>query len=237
MLPSLDDRPTETSDFAVALPLQVAGLSEAQARAAQEVGILVAGLFMLLWAMPILDTPYPARYVTGTVLLAFVLHRLANEGVAAADLGLAWSTFLPALRQLALPTAIGVVGLISLGWALDGLRVPQKSLRSWMFLPLWAFLQQFLLLAFCHRRLRLLSGRGLPAACASALLFGLIHAPNPTLMIACSLAGFVWAAQFERRPNLYAIALSHALLSTCLSNSLPKSILASMRVGWSYLLH
>ena len=237
MLPQPEDRPTETSDFTIALPLRVAGFSEAQARAAQEVGILVGGLFALLWAMPILDTPYPIRYATGAALLAFVLRRLGNEGVAAADLGLAWSTFLPALRRLALPTAIGVVALLSLGWALDGLRVPQKSLRSWMFLPLWAFLQQFLLLAFCHRRLRLLSGRGLPAACASALLFGVIHAPNPTLMIACSLAGFIWAAQFERLPNLYAIALSHALLSTCLSNSLPKSILASMRVGYRYLVH
>lgn len=227
----------DSRGLSIAVPLPVASPSSVQLRAAMEVSVLVGGLFALLWAMPILDTPYSVRYVTGGLLLAFVLQRLWAERIDVAELGLAWSTFVPAVRNLALPTVVALLALVSLGWALDGLRVPNKSLRSWMFLPVWAFLQQFLLLGFCHRRLRVLTGGGLNVTLASALLFGVIHAPNPPLMLACSLAGFLWAAQFERLPNLYAIALSHAVLSTCLSNSLPKSVLASMRVGYRYLLH
>lgn len=211
--------------------------SRRERRAATEIATLVGGMLALMWVMPILEIPYPVRYGFGAALLAFVIGRQREEGATAIELGLAWKSFLPALRQLAAPTALALIALLAFGWATDGLRLPQKSLRSWVSLPLWTFLQQFLLLGFCHRRLRLLCGSGLPVVLASALLFGVLHTPNPTLMLVCAASGFFWATQFERTPNLYATALSHALLSTCLSHSVPKSILVSMRVGYRYLVH
>jgi membrane protease YdiL (CAAX protease family) len=194
-------------------------------------------MLTLMWVMPFFETPYPLRYGFGAVLLAFVVARQRAEGATAEELGFAWKTFAPALQQLAVPTAIALLALLAFGWANDGLRLPRKSVGSWVFLPFWAFLQQFLLLGFCHRRLRVLCGSGTPVVLASGLLFGLLHLPNPTLMVACSVSGFLWAAQFERTPNLFATALSHAVLSTCLSHSIPKSILVSMRVGYRYLVN
>lgn len=206
-------------------------------RAIAEIATLVAGLLIIMWVMPIVEAPYWSRHALALGLLGFMIACHRAEQIDARDLGLRLDNFGAALRELALPTAVMAVALVSFGWTMESLREPLKFVRGFVGVPAWGFLQHLMLLAFCHRRLRVVCGRGRNSVVATALLFGFMHAPNPTLMLACTLGGGLWAWQFDRAPNLFATALSHGIVSTCLSGSLPKSVLRCTRVGYSYLLH
>jgi hypothetical protein len=84
------------------------------------------------------------RVLFGVLLFAFVLLRQYEDGATAAELGLAWQTFLPALRQLALPTALACMALLAMGLLTDSLRLPNNPAHKWLLLPVWPFLPQLL---------------------------------------------------------------------------------------------
>ena len=58
--------------------------------------------------------------------------------------------------------------------------------------------------------------------------------PNPWLMLATFAGGVVWAAVYQRAPNLPALALSHSLMTLALIWTLPPSTLKGLRVGFNY---
>jgi len=46
--------------------------------------------------------------------------------------------------------------------------------------------------------------------------------------------GYVWAREYQQRPNLIANALTHAVASAFLANSLPHYLLRNMVVGYNH---
>jgi membrane protease YdiL (CAAX protease family) len=103
-----------------------------------------------------------------------------------------------------------------------------------VWLPVWGLMQQYVLQGFINRRAQIIWGRGLRSILLVALLFALLHMPNLWLSAATFLGGLVWAAVYQRAPNLPALALSHGLMSLLLASSLPASTLNSLRVGIRY---
>jgi len=89
-------------------------------------------------------------------------------------------------------------------------------------------------LAFANRRLRVLLGTGKAATIATAALFAILHLPNPVLMVATAIGGYVWTWEYERRPNILANAITHGIASAFLANMLPHWILKNMVVGYNY---
>jgi membrane protease YdiL (CAAX protease family) len=63
-----------------------------------------------------------------------------------------------------------------------------------------------------------------------ALIFSLYHIPNPELMAITFAAGLVWAWIFYRRPNIFLMGLSHAILGTVLH----QVVKMHMRIGPFY---
>jgi membrane protease YdiL (CAAX protease family) len=53
-------------------------------------------------------------------------------------------------------------------------------------------------------------------------------------MVATFAGGLIWAYIYQRAPNLFALALSHALMSMLLACSLPAQTINSLRVGIKY---
>jgi hypothetical protein len=54
------------------------------------------------------------------------------------------------------------------------------------------------------------------------------------LTLACAIAGYIWAKAYERSPNLFANAVTHAIASALIANSLPHWLLKNMVVGLNH---
>jgi membrane protease YdiL (CAAX protease family) len=99
--------------------------------------------------------------------------------------------------------------------------------------PFWGLLQQYALQGFVRRRLRAAWGPEAAAAVA-AILFGILHAPNPILVPATTLAGYFWCRLHERTPNLITLSFSHAGLALLVLELFPAAWHHGLRVGPGY---
>ena len=205
-------------------------------RAFTELTILVVLIEVIMWIVPVV--PH-ARFAYGliAVVIAFLLaYTFFRDRITARELGLRVDNFFRALKPLAIPLAVFVLLVVFVGFEFGALRFGAKFFSMLLFVPVWALLQQYMLLAFVGRRLRSILGGGLSGAFATAALFALLHLPNPVLTIACAAGGYLWARVYEREPNLFANALTHAVASAFLANSLPGWMLKNMVVGYNYFL-
>ena len=170
-----------------------------------------------------------------TLALAFMIfsHRQRGEGLK--DIGFRSDNFLAGARLLALPTIGAAALILLLAWFMRGREFGFASLRPrFLLLPLWALFQQYALQGFINRRAQLVFGAGVKSILLVAVVFSLIHLPNPILTGVTLVGGLIWAAIYQRAPNLFALALSHTLLSLLLALSLPSDLVYNLRVGLKY---
>jgi membrane protease YdiL (CAAX protease family) len=170
------------------------------------------------------------------VLLAvgFMLYSHRERGETAYEIGFRVDNFLAACRLLLLPTAILLLLVLGLAWFTQpGLfNTPWRA--RFLLLPLWALFQQYALNGFINRRAQLALGKGRKSVLLVAVVFSLLHFPNPLLAALTFVGGFVWAAVYQRQPNLFALALSHAVSSPSLALTVSPTLLNSLRVGFKY---
>jgi membrane protease YdiL (CAAX protease family) len=165
----------------------------------------------------------------------FWSHRLRGERLR--DLGFRLDNFGKAVRLLILPMALVSAILVIVGYlkgSLDFFR--WRGGQSIFGMPLlgilWGLAQQYALQGFINRRAQIVWGPGLRSILVVALLFGTVHLPNPALTVATTAGGLLWATAYQRAPNLFALALSHGLMTWILISTLPGGLLNGLRVGF-----
>ena len=211
-----------------------------RAIATWEVASIVSSAIIAEWLL-VAVSGLPKFVVAIPVVLAFALmiasqierrETLKELGVRVDNFNRTGALLLPASLLLALILlAYGyLAGSISfLRWG-GGHALPFKLLFGF----LWALAQQYALQCFINRRLSLVLGTGWFSALLVALIFAVLHLPNLWLAGATFLAGLMWAAIFQRLPNLFATALSQVLLTWVLVSTMPPALLAHLRFGAKY---
>ena len=183
--------------------------------------LLHAGLWLVLGAGPVA----PAAWVTGA-LLSVALAWLLRRGPRA----LPPTPPIPARRWL--PADLAMVGLpvaagLLAGAPLDGRAIAFSALTY----PLFALLQLTVFLVIPARRLRAmgLGPRGTALACA--LVFALLHWPQPAVVGLTFVGMLVWALAWQHGRPLWQIALVMGWAATASSQFLPDGWTGHMNVG------
>lgn len=176
--------------------------------------------------------------VATAILLMFVSHRVRREGWR--ELGFRFDTFLPALYLLAVPVLLVAGACLLIAWttgsSINFLRWhPNRNLGLQLAIGFaWALAQQYVLQGFFNRRAMIALGRGWFSVSLIGVIFALLHLPNPWLTLITLIAGGIWAAVYQRAPNLIALALTHAVMTWFIVSTLPASMLRHLRVGLGY---
>lgn len=212
-----------------------------RALAAWEIASVASSILIAEWILPAVMGRSKLA-VAIPIALAFVLmigsHRLRGETLR--DLGFRFDNFLRAGKLLLLPMLLtAVLGLLA-GWWFGG---EINFLRWHAGRPIvgqlvlgfgWGLVQQYVLQGFINRRAQVIWGPGWLSILLVAIVFGSLHLPNPWLTVVTFGGGVIWAAVYQRAPNLFALAVSHSLMTWVLVSTLPASALNHLRIGFKY---
>jgi membrane protease YdiL (CAAX protease family) len=80
----------------------------------------------------------------------------------------------------------------------------------------------------------ILAGRGWGSVLIVAVVFALLHLPNVWITTITFVGGLIWAAVYQRVPNLFALAITHSLMTWFIVSTLPPTALHHLRVGLGY---
>jgi len=159
-------------------------------------------------------------------------HRIHAESLR--DIGFRIDNFGGAVKLLIVPTLIAVIVIIVVGRLSSNEPVASPLRARLLLAPLWGLFQQYALQGFINRRLQLALGSGWKSSLITGVLFSLIHLPNPLLALLTLIGGIVWAAVYQRQPNLFALALSHFVCAVTVALFVPLSLISGLRVGFKY---
>lgn len=212
-----------------------------RALAAWEIASVASSILIAEWILAAMVGR--SKFVVAIpIALAFIFmiysHRLRGETLR--DLGFRFDNFLPAVRLLLLPMLLTAGVCLLVGWwvaaEIDFLRWHSgRPILGQLLLGFgWGLVQQYVLQSFINRRAQIVRGPGWLSILLVALVFGGLHLPNPWLMVVTFAGGVIWAAAYQRAPNIFALAVSHSIMTWVLVSTLPASALNHLRIGFKY---
>jgi hypothetical protein len=201
---------------------------------ALEAMLVYAAVITYIWRW---QRTYPHSWMAiwGFILVSHFLHRDSLR-----SLGLSFAG-IRANAQLVLPIALAFyIPLLLFGVARHTLTIVElngHALSPLLGYGAWCAFQQYLAQSYFHNRLmEAVRSRHLSSALVG-IIFGSAHIPNPILMVATTVAGFVFAEIFARHRNIWPLALAQAVGGLLLAAVSPASLMHNMRVGPGYLFY
>jgi len=147
------------------------------------------------------------------------------------------------VQRAAFRAALGWSGAVTcasaLGIYLAGLRLGTWHDRGDLWINLaalipWGLGQQFALHTVFLREAQATVGRP-GGVLLAALMFAILHLPNPFLTAMTGVGALAWCWIYDRHPNLIPLALSHALLTLAILYAFDDAMTGRLRIGAAYL--
>jgi membrane protease YdiL (CAAX protease family) len=207
-----------------------------------EISFVVGCVVISEWICPLIfGKNWLAGVIPACTVLAFIVTSQFVRGESLRDLGFRIDNFLAAAVLLLPPMVFASLVLVLIGWRFGGVRADSirfdpSLLRISLWLFVWGLTQQYALQAFINRRAQKIWGAGFISLFFVASIFALLHLPNFWLMIVTFFGGTLWSFVYQRVPNLWAVALSHAIMTAVMALSVPYEALHGLRVGYNYFL-
>jgi membrane protease YdiL (CAAX protease family) len=129
---------------------------------------------------------------------------------------------------------LAVAGAVGTLHGLFGVRDPFRHGAGYL---LWAVIQQIIQQTFFLPRFEQLTQRGLLATFIAASLFAVAHIPNPVLMPATFVGGWILSELYRRYRSVLPLGIAHGVMGIAIACSFPDHLQHHMRVGISYLLY
>jgi membrane protease YdiL (CAAX protease family) len=169
------------------------------------------------------------RVPIALVVAVTVLYNLRHR-----ECGFWWPTLPASLWRTLAVTFVMVSVVLGAGAALGTLHDRRDFLGSLAPLVVWGGAQQWVLQTVVLREAQRATSprRGILVA---ALLFGVIHLPNPFLTPVTAAAALVWCRLYDRYGNIIPLGLSHGLGTLALRYAFDDAITGRLRIGASYL--
>ena len=196
--------------------------------------LVYAAVMAYIWRW---QRSYPHSWIAiwGIILVSHFLHRDTFRSLGLSLAGMR------ANAQLVLPIALAFyIPLLLFGLARHTLTIVELNghvLSSLLGYGAWCAFQQYLAQSYFHNRLmEAVRSRHLSSVLVG-IIFGSAHIPNPILMVATTVAGFIFAEIFARHRNIWPLALAQAVGGLLLAAVSPASLMHNMRVGPGYLFY
>lgn len=227
------------------LAVIMAGIAISQSRRRMQCGTWLEWLALHLLVFGSIWVILPASispawfWVLGAALLAgtLVLATRSRHVPAGVPQGIPGRYFFS--RSNALSDSLFIaLPLLAGYWVLQGF-VPQANggtiLSSIALYPVYALFQLSIFLLIPAVRMQKMGYPPWAIAISCAVVFSLLHWPNPLLMAATGLAMLIWARQFLGGRSILALALVMGIAATGARYMLPQSWTWEMRIGPDYI--
>lgn len=204
--------------------------------------MVIGCVFISEWVTPLFfGKNWLAGAIPACIALAFIILSQIIKGETLRDMGWRVDNFAEAIVILLVPMLLASLVLVAIGWYFGSLKTGNLRFDLSLFwtsvgLFAWGMTQQYPLQAFINRRAQVIWGVGNRSVFFVASVFALLHLPNFWLMLATFFGGLLWSFVYQRVPNLWALALSHAAMTAVLVLTVPYTALHGLRVGYNYFL-
>ena len=201
---------------------------------AAEILAVYAGILLYLWRWQYTH-PYTWIPLLGVVVCSHFLYgdRLKEMGLTAYELRACARLVFPLLVAITISSV--AYALWKRSWVI---MVPYThAWVSFVGYTVWCSFQQYLAQSYFHRRLRTIIKTPHLSSLAVAIMFSGAHIPNPILIVATFVGGFVLAEVFARHPNIWPLAFLQAVAGFLIGVLAPAALIHHMRVGPGYYFY
>lgn len=209
--------------------------------AAWEIASVVSSILIAEWILSaVVGRSKFVGAVPMTLAFVFIICSHLLRGETLRDLGFRFDNFLQAVKLLLLPMLLAAGFALLAGWWLgEGVNFlrwhADRPILGQLLLGFgWGLVQQYVLQSFINRRAQVIWGPGWFSILLVAVIFAGLHLPNPWLTVITFVGGLVWATVYQRAPNIFALAVSHSVMTWILVSTLPASALNHLRIGFKY---
>jgi membrane protease YdiL (CAAX protease family) len=198
-----------------------------------EIMFLYAIILTFIWIIFPLENFFlnlsTVAFILGAVTFSSAYHRKSLK-----DIGIRLDNFYDSLKSVGSFTFILILVMLIAGVLAKSIHFTFRFIPDLLFYLVWAFLQQYTFQTFFNLKFSEIFNGKIYGAICTALLFFSVHYPNPLLLPATLFLGLFWFWFFLKRPNLFTLTLSHALLASLARYVLPLAVSGNLRVGTLY---